>query len=71
MLFLLLVYVNAEYQNICTKINGSCIGFMILFHQSFLLFFIQNKQIFVNGLHRCPEAQCKELVTEIKSNKYN
>jgi hypothetical protein len=64
MLFLLLVYVNAEYQNICTKINGSCIGFIYFF-------FIQNKQIFVNGLHRCPEAQCKELVTEIKSNKYN
>jgi hypothetical protein len=66
MLFLVLVYyimeVNAEYQNICIKFKWSYTGFMMPFYQSL---FIKNKQIFDNGLYRCPKTICKVFVTEV------
>jgi hypothetical protein len=73
MLFLVLVYyhimeVNAEYQNICIKFKGSYTGFKMPFYQSL---FIKNKQIFDNGLYRCPKTICKVFVTEVNSNKNN
>jgi hypothetical protein len=73
MLFLVQVYyhimeVNAEYQNICIKFKGSYTGFIMPFYQSL---FIKNKQIFDNGLYRCPKTICKVFVTEVNSNKNN
>jgi hypothetical protein len=48
--YCIIMEVNAEYQNICIKFKGWCIGVMIPFHESLFTLYIKNKQIFENGL---------------------